>query len=61
MRRNASAISFVVLWCVCSVSASGAERPNIVFILSDDLGVEALGCQGGESYAAARRAREYRH
>ncbi|QDT17944.1 sulfatase-like hydrolase/transferase [Alienimonas californiensis] len=30
--------------------ASPAERPNVLLILADDLGVEALGCYGGVSY-----------
>lgn len=31
--------------------ATAAERPNIVFILADDVGQEVLGCYGGTSYA----------
>jgi arylsulfatase A len=30
--------------------AHSAERPNILFILVDDVGREVLGCYGGESY-----------
>ncbi|NNJ25942.1 sulfatase-like hydrolase/transferase [Alienimonas chondri] len=29
---------------------SSAPRPNVLLILADDLGVEALGCYGGTSY-----------
>jgi arylsulfatase A-like enzyme len=30
------------------------EPPNVVLILADDVGVEAFGCYGGESYATPR-------
>ena len=53
-----------LLWIVTGVivssggeHASGAEkprRPNIVFILADDVGREVLGCYGGESYATPK-------
>lgn len=33
------------------VTAAGAdERPNILLIMADDLGIEGLSCYGGESY-----------
>lgn len=40
---------FTVLFAVLPDSASAAapERPNIIFILADDLGLPALGCTGG--------------
>ncbi|MGE4488789.1 MAG: sulfatase-like hydrolase/transferase [Kiritimatiellales bacterium] len=31
-------------------AAERNERPNVLLILADDLGVECLGCYGGESY-----------
>ncbi|MBU96794.1 MAG: arylsulfatase, partial [Dehalococcoidia bacterium] len=33
------------------MSPSGNRRPNIVLIMSDDLGYEAIGANGGTSYA----------
>eukprot|EP00903_Cladosiphon_okamuranus_P003953 g3951.t1 len=33
-----------------NLAASQPERPNIVFVLIDDLGAEAIGAYGGESY-----------
>ena len=33
-----------------AVISRAAEKPNIVFILADDVGREVLGCYGGESY-----------
>lgn len=40
---------FVFLsFCQCVLAA---ERPNILFILADDVGQEVLGCYGGQSYA----------
>lgn len=31
-----------------------AERPNILLIMADDVGVDVLGCYGGESYRTPR-------
>ena len=31
-------------------AALGEDRPNVVLILADDVGREAIGCYGGESY-----------
>jgi arylsulfatase A-like enzyme len=33
---------------VLALSASAAEQPNIIVILSDDMGVSDIGCYGGE-------------
>lgn len=38
----------VFLICLMHSSASAASRPNVVFILADDLGYSDLGCYGGE-------------
>ena len=35
-------------------SGSAAETPNIVLILADDVGDQAIGCYGGTSYATPR-------
>ena len=46
---------------------AGAEQPNILFILADDVGQEVLGCYGGEPYATphldalARGGMRFRH
>ncbi|MDG2224254.1 MAG: sulfatase-like hydrolase/transferase [Rubripirellula sp.] len=32
------------------VGARGAEQPNILLIMADDVGIEGLGCYGGASY-----------
>lgn len=37
-----------------TATASAADRPNIVLIMADDLGVEGLNCYGGTSYRTPR-------
>lgn len=40
-------ISMILL---CVAPAVAADRPNILLIMADDLGIEGLGCYGGASY-----------
>lgn len=37
-----------------AVPALAVEKPNIVFILADDVGDQAIGCYGGTSYSTPR-------
>ena len=39
------------LWHLLFQNPQPEEKPNILFILADDVGQEVLGCYGGESYA----------
>src|SRR6187455_1985813 len=41
----------VLLWLACCgivFTLQAAERPNIIVILSDDMGFSDIGCYGGE-------------
>lgn len=51
---NGTLCAFVATAVVCSVYAWGADKPNIVLILADDLGYETVGCYGGNSYGTPR-------
>lgn len=42
--------SLLTIWLLSSAAATAAEKPNILFILADDVGREVLGCYGGRSY-----------
>ena len=39
---------FALVLASLAQSASAADRPNIVLIMSDDMGFSDLGCYGGE-------------
>ena len=42
------------LFAAVAAQAQGVDKPNIVFILADDVGDQAIGCYGGDSYATPR-------
>jgi arylsulfatase A-like enzyme len=50
-----NSLVFIVLFLFVSVlfgaSVHAKEKPNVIFIMADDVGYEALGCYGGESYS----------
>ena len=39
---------YMLATILCAGSALGASRPNIILIISDDMGYSDLGCYGGE-------------
>src|SRR5262245_52661237 len=48
---NCRCLAAVVLLCLAAAApAAEKARPNVVFILADDLGYTDLGCQGSKYY-----------
>ena len=48
-----TSLLLVAMWMTCQSQETGrtnTDRPNILFILADDVGQEVLSCYGGESY-----------
>lgn len=55
MKYNYIFRTFVCGLLLCSYAYSNeVEKPNIVFVMIDDLGAEAIGAYGGESYETPR-------
>jgi arylsulfatase A len=50
MKFSAPKLLFLFALAVLGLSAPAAPRPNLIFIMADDLGYETLGCNGGTSY-----------
>ncbi len=46
MRHQAIGTIILILFVICQVCLAEAEKPNIIFILSDDLAQGDLGCYG---------------
>ncbi len=44
------AVVLTTLTAVANASAADAARPNVLLVMADDVGVDAIGCYGGESY-----------
>lgn len=42
---------FGIVAILAAACVSSAEPPNILLIMADDVGIEGIGCYGGESYA----------
>ncbi len=50
--RHLLSLPLLLVGCVSEggSAAAAVDRPDIVLIMADDVGVEAFGCYGGESY-----------
>src|SRR5262249_12081971 len=42
------ALTIVAIACLANISHAAAKGPNILLIMSDDMGYSDLGCYGGE-------------
>ena len=50
-RVSSFPLPLLICLLLCGTVVAEETRPNILFILADDVGQEVLGCYGGESYA----------
>jgi len=48
------ASALLIVFAICSQAAAANERPNILLIMADDVGCDAIGCYGGQSYKTPR-------
>lgn len=49
MKKHTLLIPSLILWlCICGSAVAATDRPNVILILADDLGYEALGINGAE-------------
>ncbi len=51
MSRITVRLALVLSLLASALEGRADERPNIVLMLADDVGCDAIGCYGGESYA----------
>ena len=48
MKHKAHTIFWSAFFFLCTFTASAADRPNVLFILVDDMGWRDLACYGHE-------------
>ena len=49
-----SPCAIFVPFLACAALGFSKEKPNIIFVLADDVGDQAIGCYGGTSFATPR-------
>ena len=49
--RGPNLISLLMLTIVTALCAAETERPNVILVMADDIGIEGFGCYGGTSYS----------
>ena len=51
MKLNLRFFAIAIMVCALSSNILGQQKPNIIFILSDDVGFETPPANGGESFS----------